>query len=91
MYQGIIHCILKFLGKICTKHISRLLWKMTENMFFLDSEHVMVGMLLPKFTTSIEQVQVVAISPPNFPTKNISVFRYATYARQTGSVICHLS
>ena len=48
---------------------------MTENIFFLDSEHVgMGGMFRPKFTTFIEQVQVVEISP----TKNIPVFRYAT-------------
>ena len=37
-----------------------------------------MGEMLPsKFTTSIEQVQVVAISPPNSPTKNIPVFRQA--------------
>ena len=28
------------MGKLCTKHILRLLWKMAENMFFPDSEHV---------------------------------------------------
>ena len=27
-------------GKVCTKHILRLLWKMVENMFFLGSEHI---------------------------------------------------
>ena len=26
------------MGKVCTKHILKLLWKMVENMFFLDSE-----------------------------------------------------
>ena len=28
------------IGKVCTKHKLRLLWKKVENMFFLDSEHV---------------------------------------------------
>lgn len=37
------------MGKVCTKHMIRLLWKMMENMFFLDSEHVGMGwMVLPK-------------------------------------------
>ena len=27
-------------GKICMKQILKLLWKMVENMFFLDSEHL---------------------------------------------------
>ena len=36
------------MGKICTKYILRLLWKMVENMFFLDSEHVGMGGMLPQ-------------------------------------------
>ena len=28
------------MGKVCTKHILRLLWKMVENMCFLGSEHI---------------------------------------------------
>ena len=28
------------MGKVYIKHIFRFLWKMVENMFFLDSEHV---------------------------------------------------
>ena len=54
------------MGKVCTKPILRLLWKMVENMLFLDSEHVEMGvvvggggrgglgMLTPKFTISFE-------------------------------------
>ena len=33
----IVHSI--SIGKLFTKHILRLLWKMFENMFFLDSEY----------------------------------------------------
>ena len=35
------------MGKVSTKHILRLLWKMVENMFFLDSEHIGMGGMLP--------------------------------------------
>ena len=28
------------MGKVCLKHILGLLWKIVENMFFLDIEHV---------------------------------------------------
>ena len=47
------------MGKVCTKHILRLLWKMVENMFFLDSESK--GMrgkcsLTKKFTISTDRV-----------------------------------
>ena len=30
-------------GKVWTKHILTLLWKMVGNKFFLDSEHVGIG------------------------------------------------
>ena len=33
------------MGKVCTKPILRLLWKMVENMLFLDSEHVEMGVV----------------------------------------------
>ena len=43
------------MGKVCTQHILRLLWKMVENMFFIDSEHVRKGEYSPqKFMISIE-------------------------------------
>ena len=44
------------MGKVSTKHILRLLWKMVENMFFLDSEHIGMGGMLP--------------TPPPPPKKN---------------------
>ena len=37
-----------YMGKICTKYILRLLWKMVENMFFLDSELIGMGGMLPQ-------------------------------------------
>ena len=62
------------MGKVCTKHILRLLWKMVESMFFLDREHVMVGTLPPKnllFLLSVgkKQVQVGREFPPIFPRR----------------------
>ena len=36
------------MGQICTKHISVLLSKMIEKMFFIDSQHVGMGAMLPK-------------------------------------------
>ena len=36
------------MGKVCTKHMLRLLWKMVENIYFLHREHVGMGrMYLP--------------------------------------------
>ena len=59
------------MGKVCTKHILRLLWKMVENMFFLDSEHIGMGgkcWFIQFITGSIQwrggQVQMVLDSPP---------------------------
>lgn len=44
------------MAKVCTKHILRLLWKMVENTFFLENEHVGMGEILPskKLTISIK-------------------------------------
>ena len=43
------------MGRVCRKHILRLLWKMVENMFFLDSEQIrMERMIPPKFAIPIE-------------------------------------
>ena len=58
------------MGKVCTKQILRLLWKMAENKFFLDSEHEGVtGELLFPLRGG-KQVQVRGIPPPKEP-KNI--------------------
>ena len=57
------------MGKLCTKQILRLLWKMVENKFFLDSEHEGVtGELLFPLRGG-KQVQVRGI-PPLRPQKN---------------------
>ena len=56
------------MGKVYTKHILRLLWKMVENVFFLDSEHVGIGGMvapqkLPFLLNGMKQVQVLGYSP----------------------------
>ena len=57
------------MGKVCTKQILRLLWKMVENKFFLDSEHEGVtGELLFPLRGG-KQVQVRGIPPPPKRTK----------------------
>ena len=56
------------MGKVYTKHILRLLWKMVENVFFLGSEHVGRGGMvapqkLPFLLNGPKQVQVLGYSP----------------------------
>ena len=31
------------MGIVCTKHILRVLWKIIENVFFLDTKHARIG------------------------------------------------
>lgn len=61
------------MGKVYTKHILRSLWKMVENIFFLDSEHVGIGEMLPLknllFLSSVrKQVQAAEIVPQFTPS-----------------------
>ena len=55
------------MGKKCTKHILRLLYKMVENMFFLDSEHVGMGECSP--TKSCLFVHVICLVSKNYFTR----------------------
>ena len=65
--------------KICRKHILRLLWKMVENMFFLDSEHVGMGRMLPQNLLLLwsgrgqKQVQMEQIPSQCPPPQRISL------------------
>ena len=55
------------MGKVCTTHILGLLWKMVQNVFFLDSEHIrMGGNTLPK---SCLLVHVICLVSKNYFTR----------------------
>ena len=46
------------MGKVCTQHILRLLWKIVKNMFFVNIEHVgMEGNAPPKLYFLLSSVE----------------------------------
>ena len=69
------------MGKVHTKHILRLLWKMDENMFFLDSEHIGMRGKCPlpllfllsgeEISSSAGKFSGTAPSPKNIPGHQI--------------------
>ena len=73
------------MGIVCTKHILRVLWKIIENVFFLDTKHARIGenplpplpAKNPQFRLSgVKQLQVGGFPPSNFPKEYPSWFYY---------------
>ena len=67
------------MGKVCTKHILGLLWKMVDNVLFLDSEHVVMGICShPK---KLVVVYVICLVSKNYFTRLFfvvgAIIRYA--------------
>ena len=76
------------MGKACTKYILGLLWKIVENIFFLNSEHIgMRGKCSPckKITISIHWVG--RKFHPNPPWRIFLANRYVHY-RNSDLILC---